>query len=68
MFLRKTRVEYESVNHSAGVLPEPDSYYDNLTARQNLRIYAKLYYIDEKIREKRIVDLLELVGLSRAID
>ncbi|MCX9010119.1 MAG: ABC transporter ATP-binding protein [Candidatus Methanoperedens sp.] len=56
------------IRETTGVLPEPAGYYDNLTARQNLRFYAKLYDIDEKTREKRIVDLLELVGLSRAID
>lgn len=56
------------IREATGVLPEPAGYYDNLTARQNLRFYAKLYDIDEKTREKRIVELLELVGLGRAID
>lgn len=60
--------EVIKIREATGVLPEPAGYYDNLTARQNLRFYAKLYDIDEKTREKRIVDLLELVGLGRAID
>ncbi|MCZ7355317.1 MAG: ABC transporter ATP-binding protein [Candidatus Methanoperedens sp.] len=60
--------EIIKIREATGVLPEPAGYYDNLTARQNLRFYAKLYDIDEKTREKRIVDLLELVGLNRAVD
>ncbi len=60
--------EVIKIREATGVLPEPAGFYDNLTARQNLRFYAKLYDIDEKTREKRIVDLLELVGLERAID
>ncbi|NOQ48316.1 MAG: AAA family ATPase, partial [Methanococcoides sp.] len=51
-----------------GVLPEPAGFYDNLTARQNLRFYAKLYHIEAGIREKRIVELLDMVGLNGAID
>ncbi|MCX9024982.1 MAG: ABC transporter ATP-binding protein [Candidatus Methanoperedens sp.] len=60
--------EVIKIREATGVLPEPAGYYDNLTARQNLRFYAKLYDIDEKTREKRIIDLLELVGLNRAVD
>ncbi len=60
--------EVIKIREATGVLPEPAGYYDNLTAKQNLRFYAKLYDIDEKTREKRIVDLLELVGLERAVD
>ena len=60
--------EVIKIRETTGVLPEPAGFYDNLTARQNLRFYAKLYDIDEKTREKRIVDLLELVGLNRATD
>lgn len=51
-----------------GVLPEPAGFYDNLTARQNLRFYAQLYDIDPVEREKRVESLLETVGLSHAID
>jgi ABC-2 type transport system ATP-binding protein len=60
--------EVIKIREATGVLPEPAGYYDNLTARQNLRFYAKLYDIDEKTREKQTVDLLELVGLGRSID
>ncbi len=56
------------IREVTGVLPEPAGYYDNLTARQNLRFYGKLYDIEEKRREERVVELLELVGLGHAID
>jgi len=60
--------EVINIREVTGVLPEPAGFYDNLTARQNLRFYAKLYDIESTLREKRIVDLLDMVGLSGAID
>lgn len=60
--------EVINIRESTGVLPEPAGFYDHLTARQNLRFYAKLYDIPHDVREKRIVDLLNLVGLEKAID
>ncbi|AAM04950.1 ABC transporter ATP-binding protein [Methanosarcina acetivorans] len=60
--------EVINIRETTGVLPEPAGFYDNLTARQNLRFYAKLYNIEPDIREKRIVSLLETVGLTRAVD
>ncbi|KGK98991.1 ABC transporter ATP-binding protein [Methanococcoides methylutens] len=60
--------EIINIREVTGVLPEPAGFYDNLTARQNLRFYAKLYDIKEDVREKRIVELLEMVGLNGAID
>ena len=60
--------EVINIRETTGVLPEPAGFYDNLTARQNLRFYAKLYNIAPDIREKRIVSLLETVDLTRAID
>jgi len=60
--------EVIKIRETTGVLPEPAGFYDNLTARQNLRFYAKLYNIEPDVREKRIVSLLETVGLTRAID
>jgi ABC-2 type transport system ATP-binding protein len=60
--------EVINIRETTGVLPEPAGFYDNLTARQNLRFYAKLYNITSDVREKRIVSLLETVGLTHAID
>ncbi|ABE52720.1 ABC transporter ATP-binding protein [Methanococcoides burtonii] len=60
--------EIINIREVTGVLPEPAGFYDNLTARQNLRFYAKLYNIETGTREKRIVELLEMVGLNGAID
>ncbi|MDY0387079.1 MAG: ABC transporter ATP-binding protein [Methanolobus sp.] len=60
--------EVINIREVTGVLPEPAGFYDHLTARQNLRFYAKLYDIDPHEREKRIENLFETVGLSHAID
>jgi ABC-2 type transport system ATP-binding protein len=60
--------EVIKIREATGVLPEPAGYYDNLTARQNLRFYARLYDIDDKTIEHRIIYLLELVGIGGAMD
>ncbi|MDD4749272.1 MAG: ABC transporter ATP-binding protein [Methanosarcinaceae archaeon] len=60
--------EVINIREQTGMLPEPAGFYDNLTARQNLRFYAKLYNIEPDIREKRIENLLETVGLAHAIE
>ncbi len=56
------------VRRSCGVLPEPAGFYDNLTARQNLRFYASLYDIKGKELEEKVVSTLNMVGLPDAID
>ena len=40
------------IREVTGVLPEPAGYYDNLTARQNLRFYGKLYDIEENVERR----------------
>ncbi|MDD3041797.1 MAG: ABC transporter ATP-binding protein [Methanosarcinaceae archaeon] len=60
--------EVINIREQTGMLPEPAGFYDNLTARQNLRFYAKLYRIEAGTREKRIETLLETVGLAHAMD
>lgn len=44
------------------------SFYWRLTARQNLKFFAALYGIADKKAAERIVILLEMLGLSDAID
>jgi ABC-2 type transport system ATP-binding protein len=56
------------VRRSCGVLPEPAGFYDNLTARQNLRFYGSLYGLKGKDLESKVMSTLELVGLPGAID
>jgi len=49
-----------------GVLPQETALYDEVTARQNLRFAAALYGVPDP--EKRIPEVLELVGLNARAD
>jgi ABC-2 type transport system ATP-binding protein len=42
--------------------------YWRLSARDNLTYFADLYKIEKKVRDKRIKDILELVGLTERAD
>lgn len=42
--------------------------YRRLSARDNLKYFANLYKVDKKVRDKRVQELLELVGLSDRAD
>jgi len=56
------------VRRSCGVLPDPAGFYDNLTARQNLRFYGSLYNLGGKGLDEKVVSTLDLVGLKDAKD
>ncbi len=56
------------VRRSCGVLPDPAGFYDNLTARRNLRFYGSLYGLYGKDLESKVISTLDLVGLTQAID
>ncbi|OPY29961.1 MAG: Trehalose/maltose import ATP-binding protein MalK [Methanocella sp. PtaU1.Bin125] len=60
--------EVLEVRRNCGVLPDPAGFYDNLTARQNLRFYGKLYGLRGKDLDGRIEATLDLVGLKDAKD
>jgi ABC-2 type transport system ATP-binding protein len=49
-----------------GYLPEESYLYGFLNARETLDYYAKLFEIDARTREKRIDELLDMVGLAGA--
>ena len=51
-----------------GYLPENVGFYDNLTARQNLKFIAELNNIGEVEANKRINELLKTVGLDASED
>lgn len=56
------------VRRIAGLLPEGAGYYEDLTARQNLRYIGQLNSIPKPEIEKRTTDLLETVGLAKWAD
>ncbi len=56
------------IKRIAGYLPEEVGFYDNLTARENLRFIADLNNIDASETERRIDEVLETVGLTEERD
>jgi ABC-2 type transport system ATP-binding protein len=51
------------VKEKVGYLPENVGFYDDMDARQNLQFVARLNRIPDDVSEKRIEDLLRMVGL-----
>lgn len=60
--------EAMAVRARIGLVAHQPLLYENLTARENLDFFGKLYGIDRNERERRIKDLLRAVGLSRRAD
>ncbi len=57
-----------SVKAQVGFLPENPSFYDYLTGREFLHFYGELFGIPYRARVKRVEELLDKVGLSKAAD
>jgi ABC-2 type transport system ATP-binding protein len=51
------------VKEKVGYLPENVGFYDEMTARQNLRFVARLNRIPDNVSEPKIDDLLRSIGL-----
>jgi len=56
------------VKRIVGYLPENVGFYEDLTARENLRYIARLNGIPDRDSKKRIQEVLEQVGLSQVAD
>jgi len=54
--------EQADVRHRLAVMPEAPGLYGNLSVRENLRLFARLYDVTDV--EARIVEVLEAVGLQ----
>jgi ABC-2 type transport system ATP-binding protein len=56
--------ETKSIYGILGTVPQETALYDELTAWTNMSIHADLYGVSRSIRDNRITDMLNLVGLS----
>ncbi len=56
--------ELDKIKGRIGFMLEERGLYENLTGYENLEFYSILYKVPKKIRENRIKELIELVGLS----
>jgi ABC-2 type transport system ATP-binding protein len=57
-----------AVKRLVGYLPERVGFYEDMTAKQNLRYTADLNHVPRKETEERIDHMLQLVGLSQVGD
>ncbi len=53
-----------TVKHLIGVAPQELALYDDLTARENLEFFARIYDVAKANRAPRVQDTLERVGLA----
>ncbi|MGH7133153.1 MAG: ABC transporter ATP-binding protein [Phycisphaerales bacterium] len=53
-----------AIKRRIGYLPEESYLYPFLNARETLDYYGKLFQLDKRTREKRIDELLDMVGLA----
>ena len=60
--------EAMAVRAQIGLVAHRPLLYENLTARENLDFFGKLYGIDAEVREARGRNLLQQVGLERRAD
>lgn len=56
----------DEVRNRIGMVPQLVSLYKDLTVRENVELCADFYNVDQKIKDKKIDDLLELVDIKYA--
>ncbi len=57
-------ISHTAFKRDIGYCPESPYFYDYLKADEFLRFYADLFSVDRKLTDKRIPELLSLVGLA----
>jgi ABC-2 type transport system ATP-binding protein len=60
----KTRMPYLDILNQIGFMPQADALYDDLTGRDNMKFFAGLFGLDKSVRDERIAESAELVGLT----
>ncbi len=63
-FILGENIQNVNIKNFVGFLPEQPYFYSYLTAWEFLDFYTQLFNIPQKIRKKRINELLHLVGLK----
>jgi ABC-2 type transport system ATP-binding protein len=58
----------KEVKARIGFLPETPYFYDYLKVKELLQFYGRLFRIDRKELDKRVIDLMERVGLAREMN
>lgn len=57
-----------AVRRKIGLVPQDIALYDSLTARENLRYFARIFQLSGQVIEKRITECLELAELQDCAD
>lgn len=58
----------QRVREMMGYVPQAISVDGDLTGYENLLIFSKLFWVDKKVRDDRIVEALDFMGLSSRAD
>ncbi|MCH1643133.1 ABC transporter ATP-binding protein [Paenibacillus timonensis] len=65
---KEVKHENASVSKLIGVLPESHGYYNWMTGREYLKLFAELYGVDKKRVKSRVEEVLEWVGMAGKAD
>jgi ABC-2 type transport system ATP-binding protein len=57
-----------AVRHIVGVVPQEVALYPELTGRENLRFFGRMYGLAKQVLTPRVDELLEMVGLEARAD
>jgi sodium transport system ATP-binding protein len=57
-----------SIKRALGVVPDSRGLYDRLSARENIRYYGKLHGLGKAETDRRIEQLVEILGMKEFID
>jgi ABC-2 type transport system ATP-binding protein len=64
VFGHSVRTEVAAVRSMIGVVPQELSLYPKLTAAENIKFFGRMYGVQKRHLDRRVVELLELVGLE----
>lgn len=60
--------ESESIKKKIGYMSQKFSLYDDLTVKENIRFYGGVYGLNRNTLKKKYMEVLEKVGLEKALD